>query len=479
MTGTCAALVYLALLLVTVGAGALAQAPPAPPEPVPAISGPPPSPQERLLSPIPGLFNWMSREVRPNPLLEALMDLREGAPQLFMSASLAEEYSDNFFQTERDRREGYRTSGVFGTVYHLEDGRRFVSLANSISANYEARSEQSHVAFANLSLNAGYQLPRVSLALSDSFIRSDTLDDATPSGLRRERRTFWRNSVSPQMRYALTPLTAADLAYTNTLVRNEDQDAGNTTSHAFTTGFQHRFSRLLQGSVRYTFITADTEGAFETHSHNASADLVYSLERRTSVSLRAFGTVIDRSAGGTDSRIYGASLGVRRQLTSFLSVFTAVGPIVLGRQGQAQRVFVNWQANLDGALPFPGMPHTSLTFSAQQNVNDTVNEVDNVGLVLRRSVTLRLHHAASRYLHASLFVTYFRTELLETIGTPESVRGRKDNFWNAGASVSYALTRVVSLSCNYQYRRRESNLPCGDFDENRLTLALSAGFPVF
>jgi hypothetical protein len=70
-TYRCVAFVYLAFLLVSAGAHAFAQEAPVPPKPVPAIPGPLPPRQEQVLSPIPQQFDWMSREVHPNPLLEA------------------------------------------------------------------------------------------------------------------------------------------------------------------------------------------------------------------------------------------------------------------------------------------------------------------------------------------------------------------------------------------------------------------------
>src|SRR5262245_44890144 len=96
----CVALGYLACVLVFADAHVFAQEAPAPPPQEPAIPGPPPPPQERVLSPIPAPFDWMNRDVRPNPLLQSLLGLQERPPQLFLSGSLTEEYSDNFFLTE-------------------------------------------------------------------------------------------------------------------------------------------------------------------------------------------------------------------------------------------------------------------------------------------------------------------------------------------------------------------------------------------
>lgn len=472
----------LIFALVVCSGGAFAQEPPGAPEPAPVPVGPLPSLQERVLSPIPPQFDWIQRDVEPNPLLETLLDLQELTPRLFMSATLSELYSDAYrLRTPlgRQRDEAYLTSVHLGTVYRLEKGQSFVSLANSISANYEARSERSNVAFANLALNAAYQLPRVTFALSESLLRNDDLSQASPRGVRGGRREFLRNRVSPQMHYTFSQLTAMDLGYTNTLVENDDPTVPDTLAQTINVGLQHRFSRVFSSRVSYSFLTGNTRRAADTQAHSAAVDLGYVLDRLTSLSLLGSGQVIDRSGGGTNlqSHIYGASLGLRRQLAPFLSAFMSIGPTLLERADADPRVFVNWQMHLDGTLPVLRSRLTTLTFSTQQSIDDTVTRVNNVGLVRQQSVALTLNHAVSRALQTALFGNYASIELLESSGGTPGAAGRRDGaFWRAGARAAYALTRILSLSLEYQYQRHESALAARNFDENRVTLALSSGF---
>ena len=99
------------------------------------------------------------------PLLETLLSLQGQPAHLFMSATLAEEYSDNFSQSgeQGDGRDEFRTLLSIGTVYRLDNGQSFVSLANSLSADYQANSGDSDIGFVNLSLTAGHQISRLSL----------------------------------------------------------------------------------------------------------------------------------------------------------------------------------------------------------------------------------------------------------------------------------------------------------------------------
>jgi hypothetical protein len=130
-------LLRMTLLLWTAGEGGYPEQPSASVEPVPVAPGPPSPPQEQLLTPIPTQFDWMRREVRPKPLLEPILQLRQVTPRLPMSMSLIEEYSDHFFLSDTDRQDVSRTSLNLGTVYRVQSGRSFVSLANSMPGSYD------------------------------------------------------------------------------------------------------------------------------------------------------------------------------------------------------------------------------------------------------------------------------------------------------------------------------------------------------
>jgi opacity protein-like surface antigen len=478
------ALLSLTLILTIMGGRPYAQAPPSgnEPAPAPAVSGPLetlPAAQERILAPVPQQFNWLGREAPSNPFLESLLSL-QGPYRLKVAASLTEEVSDNFDHRPGDHSIGARTGVILGTVYRLDEGQDFISLANTVRAFYEVPTDRSQIGFANLVLNAGYQLLPLSFGLTESFVRDDgTAQDATSSFLRTQQR-FIRNTVSPQVRYDITSRTAATLAYTNTLVIDEDSNQGNAISHAVTSGLQYQFSRNLTGSANYTFTTSDGSGASGRQFHRLQTNLGYSFDPTTSGILSAFGTHVDAdTTPGQISRSYGASIGMRRVLFSTVSLFGSVGPTVFKRQGESERVRLNWNLRLDGPIPLFTTRSLTLSLTTNQEVQDTTGEVNDVGVVLRQLVAARLSYTPSAFFTALLLVEYTRNELLESGTTVGAVQGRTDNFWSTGLTASYALTSVLSLTGTYRYQRRTSTLPNNDFAENRVTIAVTGTFPVF
>jgi len=132
-----------------------------------------------------------------------------------------------------------------------------------------------------------------------------------------------------------------------------------------------------------------------------------------------------------------------------------------------------------------------VSLSTQQSINDTAGDINDVGLVLSQSATLTLTHTVSRDLFASVFTNFGRTQMLENIATDSPTEGQNFQdftYWSTGASLSYALSRLWSVSAAYRYQHRDSDVPSsnigdtslgGKYSENRVILSLSAAFPVF
>ena len=193
----------------------LAQEVPESPRPITIPLQPPRPPQEQILSPVPQQFDWISRESPFNPLLESLVELQRTPSSLFMSLTAAEQYSDNFQRTDVDPEENFGTSLILGTVYRRERARRFLSLAGTMGVRYDTADQRGEGSI-NLTLNTGYELSRLALALSDSLTVSDDRFSLS-QGIESRRSSFLRNAFSPQMRVALSRLTSMTVGYRNTV----------------------------------------------------------------------------------------------------------------------------------------------------------------------------------------------------------------------------------------------------------------------
>jgi Putative beta-barrel porin 2 len=108
--------------------------------------------------------------------------------------------------------------------------------------------------------------------------------------------------------------------------------------------------------------------------------------------------------------------------------------------------------------------------------------------VLSQSATVTLNHSISRDFLASLFATISREQLLEDIATDVSTQDQDFTLWSTGLRLSYALSRIWSVSGSYRYQRRDADVPAatgddtslgGKYSENRVIFSLTAAFPIF
>ena len=412
----------------------------------------------------------MNREDPAPLLLESQIGPLETPYSLDFLVSLGQTFSDNFEQEEEPHAE-YRTSLTLETVYRYERGPGFLSLANSLSGNYDARAEEVSFGFVNFTLNTGYRLPRVQLALSNHFVRSDDLEEPSAPGVRDTRGVFWRNTLSPQIRYTWSRRTSLGLGYTNTIVLNEEEEEGeeegDSITHAVTTDVEHQFSRSWAGRLSYAFTYTDEENVDPVGSHTASAGADYLFSRSLSFLFEAFGATF---RGGNDDEdnadSLGATIGARYRLARDLGLIAAVGVVGFNDANDGTRVFATWEAGLDGTWQITRT--TGLTFTTTQGIENTGGEVDFVGLVLRQTVALQLDHNLSRRLQLSLLGDYTYTEVLAS--SEESDEGRKDHFWSTGARALFNLTPRWSLAVDYFYRRLDSSQNEEDFEENRVMI---------
>ncbi|MDH3598479.1 MAG: outer membrane beta-barrel protein [Candidatus Tectomicrobia bacterium] len=473
------------LWLAGIGAGvSLAQDVSAPLNALPSLLSSPRPHREAVLTPVPESFDWIDRDVPPNPRLEAFLARHAPSHNLQFSISLSEEFSDNTDQEDEDAETEFETSIELDTVYRVQWPSSFISLANSLEADYEAKQKEADIGFVNFALQAGYRFLRLSLALSESLVRDNDLEVASASGIRVNQNNFLRNQVTPQIRYTLSRRTGLHLAYTNTIVieegdadeDDEDEDRENSISHAITARIRHRLSQTLEGNLSYTFFT-DREDSDDTYEHRMAARVGYRFSPNVQLSFRTFGILTERDRREMDAERYGAAVGMTYQLGPDLGLFAEVGATRFGRDDNGQETRANWQIGLDGEWEIS--PRATLEFTSNQRITNTADEVEDVGLVLRQSFDLEFNYELTSALEIELFATYIRTDFLEERGRTTADQDREDVFWRAGTELSYEISENWSVSLEYRHRQRDSNDDANDFKENQVTFTLSSDFSVF
>jgi hypothetical protein len=281
------------------------------------------------------------------------------------------------------------------------------------------------------------------------------------------------------MRYTLSPLSALTLGYENTVVFDIEESEFDSLTNSITPGFEYRFSPVVEGSVRYTFRAVDQRLEDEDElSHNIAANLGWVLSTRTNLLFRLDTLLIDQRPNTIEASIQ-MNAGFNKQLSTRWHLFMAAGPsyvstsnLINGVEDREQFILANWEVSLDGQIA----SQTSIELRTSQFVENTSGEISDQGLVLRTQANLDLDHTFTPALRSMLFIDFGRNGLLGDTSLDDASESREDLFVIAGVTGLYSFSRTLSLALTYQYEQRFSNNDEFDFQENRVTLALSSSF---
>ncbi len=254
-------------------------------EPRPRPAGPQPSePEEaeedgRRFSPLlriptlgptlaptyPGLSNY------PLELLGLLMSpLERREINLLPSIAVSEEFTDNIFMNNNNKRYEFITSFT-PSIMLLANRPRFQLAAGlSNSSDVYARGSSPNDGFARQTFIAGtvYEpTPQLRFTATETFLR-DQSPDATSGGFSLGGQGAWSNTFDPAVGWQLQPRTRLDVGASYSVLRFEGQGTGiDSDSYGFLSNLSHAFTLRLTGLIGYNFTYLDLRSG---HGDNAT-----------------------------------------------------------------------------------------------------------------------------------------------------------------------------------------------------------------
>ncbi len=305
-------------------------------------------------------------------------------------------------------------------------------------------------------------------------MRDDSLEEASETGSRRERTTFWRNSFAPRIRLNISRLAALELAYTNTLVGVEEGDQDDSVTDQIGVTYQQQLTRTVRGGFSYSVVRSDTSSSDPAYDFTIAANAAYALTRTISFNLNTSWSYSNRPPEDTDSLRYGGDVSVRYQLLPELSLVIGVGVNRFDDEEGDPELLLTWQLGLNGTLEI--VPGTRLRLTSGQSIVNTQGEVEDEGIVRRLTFSAQLEQDMTRFIRLQLLLNTAFTETLEGSQNGASGNDREEFFWRTGANVLYQLTRTWSLALWYEHRRRDANRAEDEFAENRVLFSITGGF---
>jgi hypothetical protein len=465
----------------------------APPTRIPAWTPPVPPPPSQtnvpapVLIPTPGVPGVAGAPIPtfPGAFTPTVATVRGATLELHPTLHVGEDYTDNFFLTSTRTEENFRSMFGPGFTLLLNGARTFGAFSTTVDLVHDTAAHSGDDVKVFPSVNAAVRYsfePRLSLTVTDTYIRNDQASTADQFGIRRGRQIFESNSLTTAVDWLIDRF-ATQAYYTNTLFINE---GGNNSSSAAGTGQADTLTHILgvNGSTRiatdylarlgYEFSRTDAlNGAASTDS---TGHLVFgSLSRQ--FGLFTTGGISSSYSHQTlnNTNIFNVSLFGAYGLPTGLSVSSSVGYSLLDSDTESGAS--TFSTNTTVAYRFA---RAVISVGVFQDFRQTAQQGQNFGIVQSRSYFGSFLYQLTPFITTTLQAAYTENE---PTGTGNTTGGRTETVLTAGPSVNWQILRWLVASVSYTWSKRTgsstfepSGSSTGDIVENRAILNLFATF---
>lgn len=440
----------------------------------------------------------------PGAFAPTVLSLRGGTLEIHPTLRVAEEYSDNFFQTSSHAEENFRSTLGPGFTMLMRGARTFGTFSAVVDLVHDtAKNSGDDVkVFPSFSGAIRYALtPRLSLTLTDTFVRSDTANSLDASGIRRGRQTSDTNSAGVIADW-LADQVALQAYYRNVLFFNEGNANTANGTAAGTTGTTQNDSIThilgVNGTTRiatdyllragYEFSRTDvtgggsdtngtTTGDNTSHTAFASASRIFGLYASGGLT----GSVQYQTLNNT--KIYNGSLFGAYGLPTGLSLSAAVGYSILDSDTQNSEGTVS--ANINASYRFA---RAVVSVGVFQDFAQTGQQGQNFGTVVTRSYFGSFLYQLTPFINTTLNATYSENS---PTGTGNVQGAGTQTTLTYGAAANWQMLRWLVARLQYTYTisrglntfSQSSTVSnpgtagnTGNYAENRVTLGLYATF---
>lgn len=440
-----------------------------------------PAPFPGTAPPVPGApgFVGVPGFTVPGAFAPTVARIRGATLEFHPTLRVAEEYSDNFFQTTTGSTENFRSTFGPGFTLLLNGARTFGTLSTTVDLVHDtARNTGDDVkVFPSATAAVRYALtPRVALTVADTFVRNDEPGAADAFGIRQGRQTFNSNTFSLTGDWVLDR-TALQAYYRNVLFFNEGGGAGSddTMTHILGVNASGRIATAYIVRGGYEFSKTDSmdgQGGDDTTSHTGFA----AVSRQ--IGLYGTGGLSTSYSFQTQdsTKIWNASVFGAYGLPTGLSLSAAVGYSILNSDSQSNEGTVS--ANANASYRFT---RAVISVGVFQDFRQTAQQGQNFGTVETRSYFGSFLYQLTPFINTVLFANYTENE---GTGTGNDESGETQKTLSYGATLNWQILRWLTASLQYRHTKQTGNNfnqvnatgATGNYAENRATLSLFATF---
>jgi len=398
--------------------------------------------------------------------------------QTSVSGALAivQGYDSNIDRTDTDTVEDWTTSLSPSLTVTSKGMRDSLDLSYTPSFVYYHRGEDSNFDH-RLSLAANRSLSdKAQISVRDSFEKTDdstygrdeTLDTSDRVNLTENRRRYryWTNffDIKNDWQYAQNSLLSLGYSYS---VFDTTGPSSDYQRHTPRISISHEINHQWTIGAGYTFTKGDFDEADDSNQHSTNGRLTYRLSTHTSL----YGqgeyskTIYDGDFNGAkiDYQTSGGLIGFSRQLDQNTAFDIAGGYSSLERDRGAD--FDGFNSSLSFTRQ---LEKGTFTLSGASGFDDQQFNGENDGLSKFWTAKSTLRYQLNERLFTAIYALFRNDKYKEQV--PE----RKEDAYEAGASLNCSFARYYTAGIRYVFHKRDSNINGADYDDHRLYLTLSA-----
>jgi predicted porin len=339
-------------------------------------------------------------------------------------------YNDNLFLTGRgDETEDLFGGFIPGITLSMQRPEYRLLAGYAFSVEYYQDETELNEAFGNQDafLDGLYIVsPRLTLRLNERLLFGRDTTRISSGGVSAGRQDSWRNTLTPSLRYQVTPLTFLNAMASYSVVRFEgDGDARDSDTYRARVEVDHEFTRRLLG-----------RGEFEVAHFDAEDE--------------------------PNATTYTPRIGLEYQFTPTLRGEVRGGPSLVIREGEPDRIVPAGRVELVKLFRFG-----SLLVGY-----DRALTAETIGIRDRQIAFASLRYTTLlRGLQFGITPRYTRTD--------RDIEGGEENIetFTVNVGATYQLARSISLIAAYTFfAQREDGVD--DIDQNRVFLGLQYAYPI-
>jgi hypothetical protein len=405
--------------------------------------------------------------------------------------SMSEQWTDNFNQTSSNKLTNLRTTVGPGGNFVINGPTTKGIISSNAGLTYDTAPDSSNFnVFPTITAAIQQTLsPRLSLTLTNTYVRNNNPSNSDQFGLNTQRQTYSSNSFSLGVSY-LIDLISTQAYYRNSAYYTGGSNGNNTSSNIIGLGASTQVGLYNTVSLGYEFSWSDTSGASSGNNSGQSTGNLFtaSVARQTGTysSIGIQGSYQQNSPPQQDAQhLWNVSAFSTYGLPSGLSLSGSIGFSLLTQGNQSNQTGVTSNSSLSYSFG-----PAAVSVGIFSGFRQTGLDGQNFGLVQTSAYTASFLYAFTPLIAGSVQATYSQNE---PTGSGNNSSGSNSNNFNgnnssgsesstfsSGATLSWQLLRWLSLSANYSYlllsNPNGSLTGSGTIPVNTATISLGATF---